>query len=284
MNEQPDSHLAQQIFGAKWIANGFPKSGTHLLAMMLRPLAPYEGPTEAGHFDKPWAGTFRDNSWTLRRKPIEDTAFRIARISNGHMVKAHLGHTEELARFIYLAGAIHVFVYRDLRDVAVSQAHHIIGSDSERLAHPAPDIYTRDDFDTLLLEVIRGHKQFPGLVDRWEQFAPWIEDDWTYAVKYEELMADRKGHAQKMFSYAMERMGRRFGVKISLDPLGTEAVVSTMVAFSERKDLSPTFRRGEPGNWRESFRPEHVAAFNETGGGEWLVKLGYEDDSEGWYE
>ena len=58
--------IAQQIFEAKWVCNGFPKSGTHLLVQLIHPIAPYQTGTDAGLFEKPWAGTFLDNSWTNR--------------------------------------------------------------------------------------------------------------------------------------------------------------------------------------------------------------------------
>ena len=282
MKEQPES-LAQQIFNTKWIANGFPKSGTHLLTMLINPLAPLEGPTSAGYFDQPWAGTFKDNSWTNERQKLERTTFHIGRIGNGHMIKAHLGYDPELARFIYLTGAIHVMIYRDLRDVAVSQAHHILNCDNERLAHPAPELYDREDFDKLLLQVINGHERFPTLVQRWEQYAPWLDDDWAFCIKYEDLLADTRRWARQIFTAAMVFTGRRFNVSITLDKHGTDVLVDTMVRVASNREKSPTFRKGQPGNWREVFKPQHVEALKATGGDKWLIELGYED-SEDWYE
>lgn len=273
--------IAQQVFAAKWLANGFPKSGTHLLAHMLRAIAPYEGPTEAGYFEQPWAGTFKGNSWTLLKVPVEHTTFRIGRIGNGHMVKAHLGYDEEIARFIYLMGANHCFMYRDLRDVAVSQAYHILESDSERLSHPAPHLYDRENFDNLLMQVIVGHRGFPSVIERWESYAGWLDDDWTLALRYEDVLAEPRAWARYIFEAAMNRMGERFRVKVTLIPDARDAVVDVMARMGERRDKSPTFRRGEPGNWREEFTPEHVAAFKAQDRG-WLVKLGYEDN-EDWH-
>lgn len=278
MSEDKD-HLSQQIFEAKWIANGFPKSGTHLLARMLLPVAPLQRGTEAGYFEQPWAGTFRDNSFSLARQPYRQTTFRLGRVGNGRMIKAHLGHTPDLARFLDDLGAIHVMIYRDLRDVAVSQAYHILNAeDDERLTHPNPDAYNREDFDQLLLQVIKGHERYPALVDRWEEFAPWLDDPWTYCVKFEDLVTEPKEWAGLIWAQAMHKMAQRFGVNIHFDPVGAEAVVTTMAASAQRRDLSPTFRRGESGGWQEEFKAEHVAAFVETGGAEWLTKLKYEQD------
>jgi sulfotransferase 6B1 len=278
VNEQPAEHLAQQIFGTKWVANGFPKSGTHLLAQMLHPLAPFEGPTEAGYFEQPWVGTFTGNSWTLEPQRLERTAFALGRVGNGKLIKAHLGYSPELANFVFLLGMAHVFIYRDLRDVAVSQAHHILRSTEDAgLAHPNPTAYTRDDFAQLLLEVLVGHAGFPGLVQRWTAFAGWINDPWTLAVRYEDLVADPKTWAGRIFSRAMRQAGLRFEAEIGLDPYGTDVVTTVMAENAQRRERSPSFRRGQPGAWREDFQPPHIAAFRESGGAEWLVTLGYEE-------
>lgn len=267
--------ITQQIFEAKWIANGFPKSGTHLLAHMLRAIAPYEGPTESGYFEQPWAGTYFDNSWSMERQPLEKTAFHIARISNGHMIKAHLAYDEELARFIYLAGIQHVIIVRDLRDVAVSQAFHIIQADNKRLSHPEPDAYDRDDFDAVLLDVILGKGRFPGVVRRFAAYAPWLDDEWTSVVHYEYVLEHAEDTARDLFVAAMSKMGERFGVSVSFDKGGLQAVAHAMAVVGLDTRSSPTFRRGSPGNWREYFNAQHSEAFLAEGGEMWLDRLGY---------
>jgi len=271
--------LAQQIFEAKWIANGFPKSGTHLLVRTLLPIAPLASPTEAGYFKQPWAGTFKDNSWSLRRQPIKQTTFRIGRVGNGKMIKAHIGYDNEIANFIDHLGAMHILIYRDLRDVAVSQAYHILNAeDSDHLEHPHPEAYDRENFDELLLQVITGHSDYPGLIERWEAFAPWLDDPWTYCVKFEDMIAEPHLWTKRIWSQAMHKMGQRFGVNISFDPDGANTVVELMVYSAKQRQLSPTFRKGVSGEWRQEFTERHIQMFNERGGAEWLIKLGYERD------
>lgn len=276
----PNDHLSQQIFEAKWVANGFPKSGTHLLIRLILPIAPLEGPTEGGFFEQPWAGTFQGNSFTLRRVPLKQTAFRLGRIGNGRMVKGHVGYDPRLAEFIDMAGITHTFIHRDLRDVAVSQAYHILNAeDDERLAHPRPEIYDRDNFDHLLLQVIEGHAGFPGLIERWERFAPWLDDDWTIVTRFEDILADPEGEADRIWAKAMHRMADRFGVAINFDADGRKTVTAVMAESSRQRHLSPTFRQGKAGGWREVFTDEHLAAFEMTGGEAWIRRLGYEESA-----
>lgn len=299
-----ENGIAQQIFEAKWVCNGFPKSGTHLLVQLIQPLAPYQPATDAGLFEKPWSGTFLDNSWTNRWAPIEHTAFKLARVANGHMLKAHLGFTPELERFMYLLGCIHVFIYRDLRDVAVSQAYHIINSEKPgyelsedeelefttqvslwkppTLVHPEPEAYgPLEDFDGVLEKVIAGVDRFPGVVDRWEMYAGWLNVPWVLCVRYEQVLAERQEWARRIFQHAMRQHAVRWGKQVSFDPHGLDVVTSVMAKASTQTERSPTFRKGVAGGWQEAFTQRHMALWKQHDPDHWLVRLGYEE--EGWY-
>jgi hypothetical protein len=274
--------IAQDVFGVPWIINAFPKSGTHLATLMINPIARYQEGTEAGLFKLPWAGTFDDNSWSEKRIPLEITCFKLNRVNNARMVKTHLGHSQELDRWMWLAGLIHVFIYRDLRDVAVSQAWHIINSSDERLAHPEPEAYPRDNFDEVLALVIKGHKHFSGVIKRWQHYAPWIDVDWTLSVRYENLRNEPLEWAEKIFKYAMFRSAKLFKKKITFEPEGLKAVTHVMAQMSKRTDASPTFRKGQIGEWKKVFTDRHIALWKENDPDKWLVKLGYEQEQ--WYE
>jgi hypothetical protein len=39
---------------------------------------------------------------------------------------------------------------------------------------------------------------------------------------------------------------------------------------------SPTFRKGQPGEWQHSFTNEHKDLFKEIDKDNWLIRLGYE--------
>lgn len=273
--------LVQQIFEARWICNGFPKSGTHLLVQMVHPLAPYQGGTDAGIFVRPWAGTFLDNSWTNRWSPIEQTCFKCGRVENGHMVKAHLGYLPELERFLYLLGVIHLFIYRDLRDVAVSQAWHIINAASDKLAHPRPEAYPQDDFDETLALVIAGTGEFPGVISRWSYYKGWLTVPWVMSLRYENLLDEPQEWAGRIFRYAMRQHADRWGKKVSFDPDGLEMVTRVMAKASQNREKSPTFREGKTGGWRDAFTERHCALWREYDPRHYLVTLGYEREE--WY-
>lgn len=278
MNES----IVQQIFDAKWVCNGFPKSGTHLLVQMVHPMAAFQEGTEGGLFEKPWAGTFIDNSWTTNWSPLEHTCYKLGRVSNGRMVKAHLGHSEPLAEWMRLAGLVHIFIYRDLRDVAVSQAHHIINSEEERFAHPAAMVYPLDDFDEVLALVISGHRRFPGVIERWKCYAPWLEVEWTLSVRFEDLRTEPKEWAGNIFRHGMRRNAEVWDRTVTFDPDGLGAVTNVMAKASQQHERSATFRKGNIGDWRDSFTERHIDLWKEYDPERWLVKLGYERAE--WYE
>lgn len=276
-----DEHIVQQIFDAKWVCNGFPKSGTHLLTQMVHVVAPYQEGTEGGLFNKPWAGTFNGNSWTTERLPLEHTCYKLGRVENGRMVKAHLGHSPELAEWMRLAGLVHVFIYRDLRDVAVSQAHHIINSKEERFAHPDPGAYPLDDFDAVLRLVIAGHQRFPGVATRWAHYAPWRDEGWVLAVRFEDLRYEPEEWAERIFTHAMLRNAETWDKTVTFDADGLAMVTRMMAKSSEQRERSATFRKGTAGQWREAFTEEHRRLWIANDPDRWLVRLGYEED--GWY-
>lgn len=278
--------ITQKVFDAKWICNGFPKSGTHLLSMMVRPVAPPTPNPESGLLSA-WAGTHAGNSWTGMRMPLEWTCFKSGRVENGHMIKAHLAHDEELERFLYLLGAVHIFIYRDLRDVAVSQAFHIMNSQSDKLLHPNRDKYMKlGSYDNILLAVIEGLDEFPGIIERWEMFSSWLDVDWVLSVKFEDLLNEPKKWAENIFKFAMRRSTNTWSrgdkkLNLEFDEDGMDLLTSTMVEVSQMKKKSPTFRKGITGEWKERFYPIHKEAFIEEDKEKWLVELGYEGEE--WY-
>ena len=272
-----NTFITQPIFDLKFYCNGFPKSGLHLLTTLVRPLV--EPLRNNGAFDLGvWAGTFSGYSWTDEWIPIERVAFKIGRMGAGQYLKAHSGYREDLAEFLRLLGLAHIFVYRDFRDVAVSQARHIMVADNEKLSHADAELYLElGGFDEILEAVIVGIDRFPGVMHRWELFAPWLDVDWTLSVKYEDLLLDRRVWAEKILMYALERAPSVFEVELNLREGVVEVVLNAMVSTSEMKELSPTFREGSTGKWREHFTSRHERLFKETDKNSWLARLGYAD-------
>lgn len=273
-------HLEQGgEFRPKWYLNGFPKAGLHLLELMISPVATAM-PGCKWQADA-WLGTFQYYAWTNRWQDTQEYLQKMARLTAGRYFKGHSGHRREIDEWMMYAGISHVFIYRDLRDVAVSQAHHILNYDGVRFQHPAPNAYKAlGGFDEVLSAVITGLGAFPGVVDRWVLYAPWLDCEWTLALRYEDVLADPANAAKQMLEYGIERTLKPFNLNIRVSSSLFDKAVAEMAEMGGRTELSPTYRKGQPGEWRERFTDEHRALFKKSDPDGWLVRLGYEASSD----
>jgi len=280
-----DAHRIQtHIFEPRWYLNGFPKAGTHLLTSMMKVRARKMPPSQL--HPREWVGTFNRNSWSDEWISLRPTMYHFGSLLPGYYFLGHCGYDEELERFLFNLGIAHVFIWRDLRDVAVSQAHHILDEDRDNWKHQHKDEYREEigGFDEVLTAVIKGAEVaglwYPGVIDRWELYAPWLDVEWVYDVKYRDAREDPKRVAGEIAKYGIWRLADTF----SLDMLGPgpdwDELVEGMAEASRDTEHSGTFRRGVAGGWRDEFKPEHVEAFKEADEAGWLVKLGFEESND----
>ena len=259
----------------KWLLNGLPKSGLHLIALMVAPLA--DPPTGKPWYRPDWWGDMH-NVWSSRFKtPTEMRGqyLSLASLQPGQYLRSHAAYREDVYNFTDLCGVSHVFIYRDPRDVAISQLHHVL-SPAPQLQHTCKPFYMlMADRDKALMAIIEGAGSLSGVMERWEQFAPWLDCERVHCVKFEDAIADREKVARDILSYGVNRINDALTLNWRLDPHLFDDAVQEMVKTSKRTEMSTTFRKGKSGQWRDEFKPEHVKAFKATDNG-WLVKLGYE--------
>ena len=260
----------------KYLVSASPKHGLHLAEGLLQA---YVQPVPSSIYNKNhWLGTFRYNSFVPDVVEMGRWFFLASRLRQGHYYKGHVGWYAEIADFLDKARIAHVFIYRDLRDVAVSLAHHVTCDGGRANLHPAPAAYRAlGGFDEVLAACITGMGPFPGVVDMWEFYAPWLDDKQTHYVRYEDTLADLEGTARGIVEYGLRRIVEGiWEVPLQLDEKRASATVAKMAQQASRTDLSPTFRKGQPGEWREVFTKRHKMLFKEAGGNEALERMGYE--------
>ena len=262
-------------FKPRFYLNGFPKAGLHLLTMLVMGVCrPY-----VDTFRDMWAGTFGGNAWTNGEGDLRFVLYRIGQVPPGHYLQAHAGYFPDLEKMLRWTGVAHVFIIRDLRDVAVSQAHHIISSDNVRYMHPAKKAYTMlGGFDEVLIAVIEGLGPFPGVMDRWRLYAPWLDVEETLVVRYEEARADLEATARQVLEHGLAQIYPLQGEQLKVEASMFDQQVKGMLATGGNPQLSPTYRAARVGDWREAFKYHHKAAFKATDADGWLVRLGYEED------
>ena len=273
-------NLNTQNIEGKFYLNGFPKSGMHLIDLMVRPMAvpmAYD-PT----WNTPWAGMYKGNSWTTERVKLEKITLRISRLIPGHFLKGHLGYLPAMNDFLYYSGITHYFIYRDLRDVAVSQTYHIIDKEGLLFGHPDKQLFwDLGGFDEILKAVLVGLDKYAGLFERWELFAPWLDEDWIMRLCFEDVIRDPMFWAREMILHFFNRMETILEIprdKRQVSEKHLDEIAMEMVATSLRTGLSPTFRKGVPGEWKTHFKDHHKDLFKQLDEGDWLVRMGYEED------
>ncbi|NIR62401.1 MAG: hypothetical protein GWN61_00725, partial [candidate division Zixibacteria bacterium] len=248
----------------------FPKSGTHFVEQIVQTIC-QPMPTE-----RPWAGTFQGHSWTTEWIHIRKTLRRIGFIRDGTYAKGHVGYQKETANFLWGNGAAVLFVYRDPRDVAVSQTHHILNGKT----HGHNEIYQDIGFDAALLAVIKGLDVYAGVMERWEHYAGWLEEDWVLSVKYEDLLNNKREVLSDIVRYIVGHSANVRGYQATIEEDILESVIDAMDRNSSRTDLSPTYREGKSGGWKTAFKKAHSLAFKQSDVNDWLIKLGYETDKD----
>ncbi len=182
----------------------------------------------------------------------------------------------EIEKTLYEGGQAVAFIYRDLRDVAVSQAFHVT-SDKESHVHPGKDLYQAlPSFEDVLLAVIKGLDEYPGLFERWELYAPWLDVDWVFATSFEMMRNEPILVVDSFIRYVYHRTAMHYGVDVDLDENHVKQRVDEILESMQRTD-TPTFRKGNVGGWKWHFTERVTDVFKEHAG-DWLVQLGYEQD------
>jgi len=179
---------------------------------------------------------------------------------------------------MYYANIGHIFIYRDLRDVAVSQAYHIT-SDDCRLAHEHKSFFKMfDNFDEVLKAVITGIGPYPGVVSRWKMYAPWLDVNWVMSLKFEDLKNDLEDCCKAITNYVLYNATHLLEDKIADFTFGEgaqEQLIEKMVEQSKKTHLSVTYRKGQSGEWQTHFKQEHIDLWMKNDPDNWIEKLGY---------
>jgi sulfotransferase 6B1 len=188
-----------------------------------------------------------------------------ARVGPGEVVMAHLRFDPAIATVAAARGLKTVFVVRDPRDIAISQARYVTG----RRDHWAHDLFAdRSDPRARLRLAIAGDRDggLRSLGDRLDAYAGWL-DTADVVVRFEDLVGSRGGGDDATQRATVARLYERVGIDAD------EALIASISSrlFSSE---SPTFRKGAIGQWREVLDDELQTLVGDTAG-ESLARFGY---------
>jgi len=254
-------HEAPPIFG-----NSKPKSGSHLLLQILNGftrIMPYK------YVDEDPIRTIRKNGG---RRTAEEILDDLKRVPSGVIGWGYLDATKENASFLTEAGRVNYFIYRDPRDMLISQV--FFATDMHE-GHGMHDFYkSLPDFGERLKVAITGIDKdglkMVSVKQRYEGVFQWLEQKNVMCIRFEDLINNRDATLMSMLN-EVEKAGYQI-------PTPRNKSLSILAEAIQPKK-SHTFRSGKTGGWRNHFTNEHKSLFNEVAG-DLLVKLGYEENND----
>jgi hypothetical protein len=251
---------APPIFG-----NSKPKSGSHLLLQILAGLcniAPYKYVE---------AEPVRTIAKGGRRKGNDEILRELKRIPRGVIGWGYVEATPENVEFLCQPGRVNYFVYRDPRDLLVSQVFFATNMYEDHGMHEfyksLPDVGAR--LKVAITGINQNELHMVSVKQRYEGVFQWLEQKQVMCIRFEELVENRDNTLNAMLD-EVEKAGYQI-------PTPREKALSILVE-SIQPSKSHTFRSGKTGGWKTYFHDEHKKLFKDVAG-DLLVRLGYEKDN-----
>jgi hypothetical protein len=248
------------------LANSFPKSGTHLLAQIVEGLP-----------DRTNYGAFlgsETSSFQLRERSADNTCRFIRNFVPGEIIRGHLYYDPLYANELICRRVVNCFIYRDPRDVVVSEARYLRDMNRWHRLHPyfrrMPSIA-----DAIMLSITGFEPPiagiyYPNIAVRFARYHGWLSDENCFAVRYEDVISERRSELIKQIAEFYARQ-----TQLPCDIEVCAAAMEKCVAPQK----SHTFRSGKRAGWRHEFNADHRQRFAEIAG-DLLIELGYESNYE----
>jgi len=252
---------APPIFG-----NSKPKSGSHLLYQIL------SGYTRI----MPYAYVADEPIRTIKKDGGRRTTDRITgdlrRIPKGVIGWGYVEASPENVAVLCQPGRVNYFVYRDPRDLLVSQVFFATdmheGHGMHTFYKSLPDFGER--LKVAITGIDRDGLKMVSVKQRYEGVFEWLKQPHVMCIRFEELINDRDATLNAMLD-DVEKTGYEI-------PTAREKALEILIE-TIRPKKSQTFRLGKTGGWKEYFTDEHKKLFKDVAG-DLLVRLGYEKNND----
>ena len=252
---------APPIFG-----NSKPKSGSHLLLQILN------GFTQIMPYRYVDADPVRTITYEGRRKTKEEILADLEHVPNGVIGWGYVDATKENASFLTSAGRVNYFIYRDPRDMLVSQVFFATDMHEEHGMHDyynsLPDFGAR--LNVAITGIDRDGLKMVSVKQRYEGVFQWLEQKSVMCLRFEDLINNRDATLVSMLD-EIEKTGYKI-------PTPREKALAILVDAIQPKK-SHTFRSGKTGGWKQYFDEDHKKLFKDIAG-DLLMKLGYESSND----
>lgn len=247
-------------------ANSKPKSGSHLLLQVMN------GFTQILPYKYVDADPVRTITYDGRRKSNEEILSDLKHTPKGVIGWGYVDATPENASFLTSTGRVNYFIYRDPRDMLVSQVFFATDMHEEHGMHDyynsLPDFGAR--LNVAITGIDRDGLKMVSVKQRYEGVFQWLEQKNVMCIRFEDLINNRDATLLKMLDEV-----EKTGYKI---PTPREKALPILVEAIQPKK-SHTFRSGKTGGWTQHFTAEHKKLFKDVAG-DLLVRLGYEKNND----
>jgi len=248
------------------IGNSMPKSGSHLIIQIL------EGLPKIGPFVNPGMPPLnRDEENIIQTREV--ILRNIQRLRPGDFTYCYLKAVEPFTDALTQTGFASIFVYRDPRDMIIS---HVFYATQMHQGHNMHRYYTETltTMEQRINAAIRGVEDeaspLSGIVLKYSRYMGWLEQSSVLSLRFEELILEK----DKAIGRILDHLGRS-----GFTPQLPRNDAIQILKQSIEPKRSGTFRKGQPGNWREHFTEANKAFFKEQTS-DLLQRLGYEKDQD----
>jgi len=252
---------APPIFG-----NSKPKSGSHLLLQVLA------GMCQVAPYKYVEAEPVRTITKDGRRKKQEEILGELEHLPRGMIGWGYVEASPENVAFLCQPNRVNYFVYRDPRDLLVSQVFFATDMYEDHGMHAyynsLPDVGAR--LKVAITGIDREGLKMVGVRQRYEGVFHWLEQERVMRIRFEDMINNRGATLNAMLD-EVEKTGYRI-------PTPREKAMTILIEAIQ-PGKSHTFRSGKTGAWHEHFTGEHKRLFKEVAG-DLLVRLGYEKDND----
>jgi hypothetical protein len=246
--------------------NAMPKSGSHLITQVLRglmQLGPFVDP------GLPPVNRAEDNT----NLPAELILAGLEAMQPGDVRYGYLPAERSYLEFLNRPEVAAVYIYRDPRDMVVS---HVFYATEMHTGHGMHRYYTEtlNSTEERIAAAIRGVSQngfeMRSVNARYRAYQDWLQQPAVLAVRFEELIGDREATLNKLLDYLAKK---------GFQPREPRAEAIRVLSRALDPRKSGTFRKAQPGNWREHFTEANKHLFKEQTG-DLLITLGYEKSND----
>ena len=252
---------APPVFG-----NSKPKSGSHLLLQIL------SGFTQIMPYKYVAADPIRTITKDGRRRQANEILADLRDVPSGVIGWGYIEATPENVSFLCRPYSVNYFIYRDPRDMLVSQVFFATDMNEEHGMHEyynsLPDFGER--LKVAITGIDRDGLHMVSVIQRYEGVFQWLEQKNVMCLRFEDLINNRDATLSAMLD-EIEQTGYKI-------PTPREKALPVLIEAIQPKK-SHTFRSGKTGGWREHFTEQHKQLFKDVAG-DLLVRLGYEKSND----